>query len=163
MEKFQELRAYSKKKLDVADHMLSVTYPLLKDVKLLVAVMENTFLAYTNAMSSVLHYDRMFHKIPAFEDNFESKFNMFKQKSMVRHGINHKYLEDMQKIKILLMEHRKSPVEFSKKDKFVICSDKFDVKTISVKDMQRYKNNCRLFIQDVSSVTSKNEDIFRRT
>lgn len=161
MEKFQELRESSKKKLQVADHMLSVTYPLLNDVKLLVSVMENTFLAYTNAMSSVLHYDRMFHKIPAFEDNFESKFNLFRQKSMIKHRFDKKYAEDMQNLKIMLLEHRKSPVEFSRKDKFVICSDKFDIKTISVKDMQRYINNCRLFIQDVNSITSKNEELFR--
>lgn len=161
MEQFQELREYSKKKLHVADHMLSVTYPLLKDVKLLVAVMENTFLAYTNAMSSLLSYDRMFHKIPAFEDNFASKFNMFRLRSVEKHKLDKKYLEDIQNLKILLMEHKKSPVEFSRKDKLVICSDRFDVKTISVKDMQRYINNCRLFIQDVSSVTSKNEELFR--
>ena len=44
MEKFQELREISKKKIFLADHILTQTYPLLKDPKLLLATTENIFL-----------------------------------------------------------------------------------------------------------------------
>lgn len=161
MEKFQELRDSARKKIQIADHMLSVTYPLLQEPKLLLSALEGTFLAYTYAMGSVLHYERLFHKIPPFQDNFESKFNMFKSKVIDKYQLDHQYLQDMQDLKIMLMEHKQSPVEFGKKDKFVICSDSFKVKTVSVKDMQRYINRCSLFIQDISSITAKNEGLFR--
>ena len=161
MEKFQELRDIAKKKITIADHMLSVTYPLLNETKILVSVMENVFLAYTNAMGSLLYYEGMFKRIPPFEDNFESKFNMLKQRCVDKHNMDKKYLLDMQDMKNLLLEHKKSPVEFVRKDRFVICSDKFNMKSISVSDMQRYIKRAKLFIQDTASITSKNEGLFR--
>jgi hypothetical protein len=57
MEKFQELREVAKKKLQLADHILTMTYPIVNDSKLLLAVVENMFLALTNAMGSVLYYE----------------------------------------------------------------------------------------------------------
>jgi len=70
MEKFQELRELSKKRIRVADHMLTMTYPLVQDSKLLLAVVENIFLALTYIMGSVLHYERTFKRIPLFQDDF---------------------------------------------------------------------------------------------
>lgn len=161
MEKFQELKERSIKKLKVADHMLFVTYPVVKEAKLLIAVLENIFLSYTNSMAALLHYDRLFHKIPPFKDNFESKFHLFKEKCMPRYDLNRSYIKDMQELKMLLIEHKKSPVEFTKKDKFVICSDKFKMKAITVSDMKGYINKAKIFIQDIQSITSENERLFR--
>ena len=64
MEQFQESRDNAKKKIQIADHMLGVTYPLVKDTKLLVVIMENIFLAYTNAMAAILYHERLFKRIP---------------------------------------------------------------------------------------------------
>jgi len=161
MEKFQELREIAKKKVQLADHMLSVTYPLVKEPKLLVSIMENTFLAYINAMGSLLYYERLFTKIPKFEDTFNSKLEMFKDKCLEKHKIDKIYVNDMTELKTLLLEHKKSTAEFTRKDKFVICSDNFSCKTISAIEMQRYINRAKLFIQYITAITSKNEGLFR--
>lgn len=161
MEKFIELREVAEKKIKIADHMLNVTYPLLKEGKLLMSVVDNLFLAYSNTMGSILYYDRMFNKIPSFEDNFDSKFNLFFQKSIKFHDIDNMFIKDMKDLKEIIVEHKKSAVEFTKKDKLVICSDKFETKIITVKDMQSYINKCILFIKEAKAITSENERLFR--
>ena len=57
MEKFQESIDKAKKSLNIAGHMLSVTYPLVKDPKLIPAIMENIFAAYYNAVDAILYFD----------------------------------------------------------------------------------------------------------
>ena len=54
MEKYEELRDMARKKIQIADHMLTMTYPMIKDPKLLLAVMENIFLALTNSIAASL-------------------------------------------------------------------------------------------------------------
>lgn len=160
MERFQEAMAKAKRNLQIADHMLTQTYPLVQDKKLLLAVMENIFLALTNAMASVLYYERLFKRIPPFLDNFESKFNMFKIKTAVRHNFNPEYLNLMQDVKGIVLEHRKSTVEFARNDKFIICSDNYRLRTITVQQMKGYISKTKLFIEDVDRIVSKEEHLF---
>lgn len=161
MELFQEAMDRAKKKIQIADHMLSVTYPLVKDTKLLLAIIENIFLAYANAMSAVLYQDRVLKKIPPFKNNFESKFHMFRQRCVDRYKIDRNYVIEMQNLKEIIVEHKKSPVEFVRKDRFVICSDNYKLKTINLEEIKSYLKKAKLFIGEVITILSKNEGLFR--
>lgn len=160
MEKFQELREVAKKKVHIADHMLTQTYPLIKDPKLLLAIIENVFLALTNAIGSVLYYERLFKRIPPFQDNFSSKFNMFRARCVEKYKINKDYVGMIRDVKDIILQHKKSPVEFSRKDSFVICSEDYKMKVISIEQIKSYLDKTKLFIQEASYIVSKNENIF---
>ena len=162
MEKFQECRAKAMRNIQIADHMLTQTYPLIQDPKLLLAVMENVFLALTNSMASVLYYERTFKRIPPFLDNFESKFNMFKMKSAIRYNVDKSYLALMQDVKDIILEHKRSPVEFSRKDRFIICSDTYNMKTITISQIKDYIAKTKLFITEADKILSQGEHIFTR-
>jgi len=161
MEQFQLLREKAKNKLIIADHMLTMTYPLVKDTKLLLVIMENLFLALTYAMSSVLYYEKLFKRIPAFTDNFESKFNIFKERCVHKYEIDKGYLTLLQNIKNLMVEHKKSPIEFERKGKFVICSDSYRLRTITTNQIKEYISKTKEFIHLSTHIVSKNEEIFR--
>lgn len=160
MEKFQELRETAKKKIQLADHILTQTYPLVKDTKLLLVVMENIFLALTNSIGSLLYYERLFKRIPPFQDNFSSKFNMFRAKCIDRYKIDKEHVIFIQDIKDIIVEHKKSPVEFVRKDRFVICSDNYSMKTISVEQIKEHLAKAKLFTNQMGNITTKEEAIF---
>ena len=161
MEKFQEVREKANKHIHIADHMLSVTYPLVKDNKLLLAVIENIFLAYTNIIGSLLYYERVFKRIPPFQENFESKFIMFKETCVLKYKIDRSYVSDIQDLKNIILAHRKSPVEFSRRDRFIICSNNYKLETISVSELKKHIDKAKLFIQEIINITSKDEGLFR--
>ena len=161
MEKFQELREQAKKKLQLADHILTMTYPLVKDSRLLIAAVENLFLAFTNGMNSVLYYERLFKRIGPFPDNFTSKFDVFKDKFVKRYELDAEYLKIMRDIKDIIVAHKKSPMEFSRKENFVICSDNYRMRSISANELKVYVEKAKLFIKTVSTIVSKDEKIFR--
>jgi len=160
MEKFQELRDVSRKKIGLADHMLTQTYPLLKDPKLLLASVENLFLAYTNAIGSLLHYERLFKRIPPFQDTFESKFEVFQTECIPRYVIKQEYINTIKEIKEIVVQHRKSPMEFSRNDRFVICGADYQMKTIDYLQLKIMLSQAKEFVDLVNEIVSKNEEIF---
>jgi len=161
MEQFQIFREKAQSRLKIADHMLTMTYPLVKDTKLLLVIMKNLFLSLTYAMSSILYYERLFKRIPLFSDNFESKFSIFKEKCINKYDIPQEYVRLLQNVKSTMMEHKKSPIEFERKGAFVICSDSYKLRTISTSQIKDYIAKTKEFIQISSNITHKNEEIFR--
>ncbi len=161
MEKFQLLRDQAKSRLQIADHMLTMTYPLVKDTKLLLVIMENLFLALTYSMSSILHYERLFKRIPTFTDNFEAKFAIFKEKCAPKYNVDQNYIRLLQSIKSIMLEHKKSPMEFERKGKFVICSNSYKLRTISMEQIKDHIQKTKEFVNLSAKIVSQNERIFR--
>ncbi len=161
MEKFQEAIQKAKRNVKIADHMITMTYPLVNDPKLLLAVMENTFLALTQSVGALLHYERLFKRVPPFHDTYEAKYALFREKAAARYGIDKKYLTLMSDIKSIIVEHKNSPIEFARKDVFVICSDNYRIKSISVEDMKRYIAQTKEFVALIDGIVSKDDRLFR--
>jgi hypothetical protein len=160
MEKYEELRDIARKRIKVADHMLTMTYPMVRDPKLLLAIMENIFLALTNSMGALLYYERIYKRVPPFQDTFVSKFNVFRQKCAKRFNIDQELLMMIGEIKDIIMEHKKSPVEFTRNDSFVICSDNYKMKTISLGKMRDYISKSKLFMQNINNAISQNKEVY---
>ncbi len=137
MERFQEARQKALANLKAADHILNVTYPLLKDTRLLLGVLDSIFLSVTNSMSAILRYELFFKEIPPFHDNFESKLTVFQQCAQ-KYSINTEYIKLMREIKDIIVLHRKSKIEFRKQDRFIICSDDYAVTTVTANQLKDY-------------------------
>ena len=161
MEKFQSLRKESFKNYQVADHILTVTYPLLKDTKLLLGVTDNLFLALNNAMSSVLHHERIFKLVPVFEDTFESRFNIFRYKCVPRYKINQEYMDLIQELREIITLHKKSPVEFRRKDRFIICTKNYRMRGITTNQLKIYLQKTKEFLNLAQEITSSKERFFK--
>lgn len=160
MEKFQELRDAARKKLQLADHILTMTYPMVKDPHLLLSSVENLFLAFSYGMGSVLHYERTFKRIPPFPDDFASKFELFRDKCAKRYDIPEEHLKIIKGLREIIVAHKKSPVEFSRKENFVICAEDYRMRAISPDEVKGYIEKAKLFIKGVTTIVSKDEAIF---
>jgi len=162
MERYQELRESSKKNLSIADHMLTMTYPLLKDSKLLPVVLDNIFLALTNSIGALLYYDRLYKRVPPFQNNFTSKFNMFQAKVVGRYKIPKEYVAFIQQVKDILLQHKKSPVEFARQGAFVICDSDYKMKSLTVEQMREYLLKTKDFVIKMEKIIANNEKLFNK-
>ena len=75
MDEFEALRETARKKVQMADHTLTRIFPSVKDPSLLVASLEHLFLALSSSLGALLAYERLFKRIPPFQDSFSSKFS----------------------------------------------------------------------------------------
>ena len=85
---------------------------------------------------------------------------MFRAKCASKYNFNREQIELVQDIKDIILEHKKSPVEFTRKDSFVICSNNYNMRTISLDKMKNYLAKAKLFIQEINNIVIKNEGIF---
>ena len=160
MEQFQFLRDKAFEKIKVADHMLFMTYPVVKDPKLLLGILENVYASLDYGMGAVLHHQKLFKQIPPFQESFQSRFDVFRHQVVPQLKLSHNYVKLISDVRLLLAAQKKSPITFVKKDKYVILSPKYDVKAIDVNLMKRYVFEAKLFVSNVNVIVSKNERIF---
>lgn len=151
---FVILQKKSISNLKNAKQTLEFTYEMVKENKLLLSVVDELFLACTNAMGSLLYYELKHKRINSFENKFEPKLRIFRNEVMERYGIGVEVVKLMRDLKEIIIAHKKSPFEFSREDKFVICSDNYDLKQITKQNLQEALKKANIFIDEVIYITS---------
>lgn len=130
----------AKRKVMVADHMLFMTYKQLKDPKILVAVLDNLYQAVKLGHAALLEKERAYKRVPAYSDTAEGMFNVFRDKLATKIGAKPEQLRSVSEILELHKEHKSSPVEFSRKNDFVIANKEYRLKTLTE---EKLKNNIK--------------------
>lgn len=142
-------------KIKFAEHMLTQTYPLIKDPKLLLAVVKDVSSALDSSMSSLLNLEAKYKKIPPFENSFEGKYDAFRYHVIDRYNINREFLLLIKDVQAIIIAHKKSPVEFARKGKFVICATNYSMQEITPDKLRRYINQTKRFISIINNVVNK--------
>lgn len=163
MERFQEELSAGKQQLMTADHLVSITYPLVKDNKLLLTALENLFTAAKSLMASLLHYEEAFKRIPRFRDDVDSMVYLFKTKCVPRYGLSSDYSAVIGELKSLHDEHESSAIEFSRKDCIVICSDNYRFRKITLLQIKAYVAIAKRMLSSVEEVVKRYEGVFGRS
>ena len=86
MEKFLENLASAEKTLQTAVHMIYVTFPLIKDKRLILKVIQETKNALTDCINSILQYEYIYKRINLYNDS-KSNFKTFSEKCAPRYNI----------------------------------------------------------------------------
>ena len=152
MDRFHTLIADANKAMETADHLAYVTYPVVNDVKLLMVVVEHVHRALLNGMHALLHYDALYKRISPVPEDFKSQFLMFKASTSRRYHIHPDELLLIQDIKELMDKRKASPMEFARKDKFVIASRDYKLRTLTMSKVKNYLTTAKTFIKKVNEV-----------
>ncbi|MBW3023126.1 hypothetical protein KY308_03405 [Candidatus Woesearchaeota archaeon] len=154
MEKIQLSKKQALDRIKAADHMLTQTYPMIKDTRILLSVLTNLYQALEHGMAAVLHFDRANKKIPPFHDNFDSKLHIFRSVSAIQHNMLD-FVPMIVKIKEIEDKHKSSPIEFTRKDSFVICDEDYRLKIISLEELKGFLNETKRFYFDIEKLTKE--------
>lgn len=127
------------RKLSVASHMLYVTFPVVKDSRLLVKILNELHLSAAGMINAVLEHEHSHRRIILHEDK-DLNFNTFRNKSASKFGISQEEILRVNEIFYLIERHRKSPMEFVRQDRFVIMSDELDASILSIEKLKSYAN-----------------------
>lgn len=156
MEEVFRLVSKAKQLYQTADHLAYVTYPMVNEIKLLVTITENLHNALVHGMNAIIHYDRLYKRIPPLNTDFNSRFETFKTKCAPRYNIDRSIILLMQDLKDVVEKRKESPMEFQRKNKFVICSHDYKMKTLSISKVKEYLNQSKPFFSRLDTIFSKN-------
>lgn len=138
--------------LQTSDHILTTTYPIVQEPKVLVASLENIFLSVTNVLGAILYYERLKKRIPPFHNNFESKFNMFQLRIKELHPYTDSDVTFIDELYNLIVFHQNSSVEFSKKSQFVMCSDSYNIQKLNPELIKSFIQKAKLFFEKTTKI-----------
>jgi len=135
-EKFMESLEKAKRYLQTADHLAFVTFPLMKENRLLLKVLEELGNALVFAINSVLQYEYVYKRIHIYSSAKEN-FQTFREVAK-RYGIGYDQMKKIEEILNLMEKHKKSPFEFVKDDKIVIMSHGFGTDILTTEKIKGF-------------------------
>ncbi len=132
--------------------MVGTTYSLVKEPKLLVSVIDNLFQALDLTVTALLEYEKHFKFISTYDKTFEGKMDMFRRKIVTKYGIKNEIIPFILNIKKTLDEHKKSIVEFRKKDIYVISDNDYNLTTLKIEDVKKTLTKTKNYIDELFNI-----------
>ncbi len=148
MNELKALKNRAEQKIKAADHLLAVTYPILKEPKLLILVIENIFYALDSEISISLMHENIFKK--EYEENFDEKFSMFKRKIATKYDLNKELISFIEKIRKIIEEHKKTAVEFTRKEKLIITNENYSLIKITPDECKKLISEAKKHIKKIN-------------
>lgn len=161
MDIFQSLIFEANKSFNTADHLAYVTYNVVNDTKVMSLITEHLYTSLTKGMDALLHLEREYKRIPQYPDSFNIKLDLFK-KVIQRYGISKDYIDIIKELKEIKEYKQKSPVSFARKDKLVMYSSTYRLKTISLDQIKKHISKTKSFIQLLNIIQDQYENRFRK-
>lgn len=152
MEAVIQAQEKAQKHVKIADHMLTQTYPLVRDPKLLLSVLESLYAGLQEAVAAILLYEKYHKRINTIAKDFDIQYNMLKLEVANRHNIPNDLIRFVQEVKKSVQAHKNSPVEFSRKDAFVICSPEYKTQVLSVEHSKEAVQKAKQFIKTMNRI-----------
>jgi hypothetical protein len=144
MEKFQEHLQKADSSLKTADHLVYITFPLIKENRLLKKILEGIGESAYNIFQAILEYEYLYKRIrihPDIDSNFENL-----NKCAVRFGLTGEEIENLRKILAIIDKYKESPFEFIRKDKLVMMSENLKTESINLDQLKKYLNQTKAVI-----------------
>ena len=141
-EKFDESIEKAKKALQTADHIAYITFPLVKDKRLLLKTVDELYNVMLNIVNAILQYEYLYKRINLYKDPQEN-FRIFREKCALRFSLTSDELGSIVNIFKLAMQHKQSPFEFMQREKVVIMSNNLHTETITLEQIKKYLTNAK--------------------
>jgi hypothetical protein len=119
-----------------AEHLMTYTYPMLGSPKILKIAMNNVYIGLRHLMKQAakLETDDFSDLIDASERNFRER------------GINKKFIDYLKQVNRIMIEQKKSDIEFSRKDKYIFASQSYNLQVLNEKDVKDYILKAKLLL-----------------
>lgn len=137
MEKFLENIQEAEKNLRTLDHIIYVTFPLIKDKRLLLKVIREIKGVITNCITSILQYEYLYKRISLYKNSGEN-FRTFTEKCAPRYNISKNEMKLILELFDFVEKHKESPFEFVKDEKIVMLSENSKPTTLTLEKTKEF-------------------------
>ena len=138
--------------LRTVDHIIYITYPLIKENRLLKKVIEQLYEIANNIIEAVLEYESMYKRIQMpKQDHFET----FKNKCSAKFNINSEEIGILKELFEIMKKHQESSFEFSRKEKLVIMLNNSRTESIGIEQLKKYLNILKIMLKKTQEKINK--------
>lgn len=161
MDNITSLMEEANRAFKTADHLAYVTYPIVTDKKLLMVIVEHLHRAIAKSVEAILAYEYLYKRINHLPRDVSTQFSLFGE-TAVRYGIKKDLVSIMKEINEIIDHRDKSPIEFVRKDRFIIASDTFRLKTVTIEKVKSYIQHIKYLLEKINEVKTIYDGRFSR-
>ena len=133
-----------------ADHIAYVTFPLVKDNKLIIAVLENLNNSVSNAVDALLIHEKKNRGISIIPEDFELKRQTVAAVAK-KYNIIPDELSLVSELQDMVAQRKKSEMEFIRKDKYILWDTTHGkIREITMELMKSYLIRAKPFIAKIN-------------
>lgn len=154
-EKHEELLQFAKKEIEVADHLLYMTYPMVKETKFLLAIIDHIIKSGRAALQALLEYERFYKRIEAYPKNFAMEISIYRQKLESKYEFDHVFYRLLNKLLEVQKFDQNSTVRFKRGDKYILTSSTYEMTTLDENSVKRYSSVTRKFVAQIEKIIKK--------
>jgi hypothetical protein len=137
MEKFAEYLEEARKTIQILDHMVYITFPLIKDKRLLLKILLDVKIAISKCINSILQYEYIYKKINLCQ-NPKTNFRTFTEQCAKKYNITKEEILLIKELFNLVEKHNQSPFEFVRNDKIIILSENLKQNTLTIEKIKEF-------------------------
>lgn len=154
MEKFLENLANSEKKINLVEHLIFVTYPIVKDKSILKKSLDELKKSVIKLINSILQYE-YFSKRISLSKNSHTNYIIFREKCAKHYGLNKEEIKAIYKILEIAFEKEKSSVDIKKEEKLVFFTSDSRVISINISDIRELSSIIKGILKKVKEKIKK--------
>jgi hypothetical protein len=139
MKKILENLNEAKKNIQTIDHMIYMTFPIVRENKFLLNILSKNSKVLKKLINSLLHYEYVYKRIKLY-NNPEKNFQTFENKVSKRYNFTVEEIKEIKEILQLAKKHKESSVEFPRKNKVVILSENMEKQIIDLDMIKKQIN-----------------------
>ena len=139
MQKFLQNLQKAQKTIQIIDHMIYVTFPLIQDKKILTKILTEIKSVVTNCINSILQYEYLYKRINLYKDA-KTNFRIFIKTCCPYYKITQKETDSIMELFELVEKHKQSTIEFLKDKKVVILSENLKTEIITIEKIKEFFN-----------------------
>lgn len=146
MDKLQRYVKEAESAVNISHHLITKTFPLSTDPKILLSILKNIHIAHENILLAVLDNEFLRPKISQ-SAGFVIKFDRFKSLMTEK-----KLLSDSEVLVLKRVDddwniHNKSDVEFARKQKLIMADNNYQLKQLTPEKMKEYISQTQIILK----------------
>ena len=153
MRKFLENIYEAEQIITRLDHIVYVTYPVVKDKKLLLKILVETRIAIARMINAILQYEFLFRRIKLYKTPKEN-MKTFINQCAPRYNISQNEVKLIINLFDIVDMHKNSTFEFRKDEKLVILNQDSSPKVIVLENAKEFVGIAKQMLSKIRQVMS---------
>ncbi|MBS3064331.1 MAG: hypothetical protein J4472_00790 [DPANN group archaeon] len=147
-----DLLKAAKKEMEVADHLLFVTYPMVKDSKFLLSIASKISTSARAALQALLEYEKANNTIVDYPPSFVAQMHIYKKELERKHNLDPTFHRLLQRLFEIYQSSRNSLVKFKRGDSYVLATKNYTLSVLDYETVKKYANVTKKFIKSVDEI-----------
>jgi len=154
--KYEEPNQYAlriaKKELATASHLTYVTYGTIKDIKLLLPIVEHIAKAAKLALQALLEYELSYKRIDPYASGLQAQIDAFESQVFRRYEFEKEHLQLLKRLNKIINAAQEAVISFKRDNRFFLSNYEMETESIGIDDVKKYLRITKSFIGSVEKI-----------